>query len=54
MGDSSSSLYLMLGHVVQLNWLRFWTRASFRLLCISSLIYLASFPIFLYFTAIDY
>ena len=39
MDDSSSILYLMLGHMAQLNWLCFWTRALLRLLCISSLIY---------------
>ena len=46
MGDSSSNLYLMLGHMAQLNWLCLWTRVSFRLLCISSLIYILSFPSF--------
>ena len=37
---ASSSLYLMLGHMAQLHELRFWTRASLRLLCISFLIYI--------------
>ena len=46
MGDSSSSHYLLLGHMVQLNWLCFWTRVSLRLLCTSNIyiyIYMSQF-----------
>ena len=56
---TSSSLYLMFGHVVPLNWLRFWTRVLLCLLCISSsiyiyiYIYIGSSLIFFYFAVVD-
>ena len=46
MGDSLSSVYLMLGHVAQSNWLRLWTRVSLLLPCLLSLIYTSPFSSF--------
>ena len=46
MGYSSSSLYLMPGHVAQSNWLRLWTRMSLHLPCLSFPIYTSPFPSF--------
>ena len=46
MGDSSSSHYLLLGHMAQLNWLYFWTRVSLHHSCTSNIyiyIYMSQF-----------